>query len=223
VSLIQRLKERSIEKDAVILGQSLDYNPIAKLLDVGCGDGKRTMRWAKVIGTEDVTGLDAKDFGVPFRLIEGRVDKGFPLADESFDVIITHHVIEHVADTDLFVSELYRVLRRGGYAIVATPNMASGLLIAELILNKQPKWAHVSDFFFVRGYSHKGGYSDRLLQKHIGFLHRRLFTLQGLGAILTHYGFKVEYTRRFGYGAILGGGILGGLYAANILVKARRY
>lgn len=223
MSLIQRLKERSVEKDAIILGQSLEYNPMAKLLDVGCGDGIRTMRWAKVIGTMDITGLDAKNFGVPFKFIEGRVDKGFPLDDESFDVIITHHVIEHVADTDLFVSELYRVLRRGGYAIVATPNLASGLFIVELILNKQPKWAHVSDFFFVRGYSDKGGYSGRLLQKHIGFLHRRLFTKQGLMALLTHYGFEVEYTRRFGYGAILGGGILGGLYAANLLVKVRRY
>ena len=222
MNIIQKLKERSVEIDAEILGQSLEYNPIAKLLDVGCGDGIRTMRWAKAIGTKDVTGLDAKNFGVPFKLIEGRVDEGFPLEDESFDVIITHHVIEHVADTDLFVTELFRVLKRGGYAIVVTPNLASGLFIVELILNKQPKWAHVSDFFFVRGYSSKGGYSDRLLQKHIGFLHRRLFTKQGLAALLTHYGFKVEYTRRFGYGAVLGGGILGGLYAANILVKVRR-
>jgi len=222
MSIIQGLKERSIEIDAVILGKSLEYNPGAQLLDVGCGDGIRTVRWAKTIGTMDITGLDAKDFGVPFRLVEGRIDNGLPFEDRSFDVVITHHVIEHVSNTDLFVKELYRVLKKGGYTIVVTPNLASGLFIVELLLNKQPKWAHVSDFFFIRGYSTKGGYSNKLLQKHIGFLHRRLFTKQGLIGLLTHYGFTIECTKRFGYGAILGGGILGGLYAANLLVKARK-
>jgi len=44
-----------------------------------------------------------------------------PYAAESFDVIIANHVLEHVADDLKALSELRRVLKRGGTAILQTP------------------------------------------------------------------------------------------------------
>jgi SAM-dependent methyltransferase len=43
------------------------------------------------------------------------------LPSESLDVILTAHVLEHVPDTDCALSEIYRVLKPGGVALVAVP------------------------------------------------------------------------------------------------------
>jgi len=45
-----------------------------------------------------------------------------PFKDASFDCVISHHVIEHVPNDLLFLREVYRVLKKGGLAILGTPN-----------------------------------------------------------------------------------------------------
>lgn len=47
-----------------------------------------------------------------------------PFESESFDVILANHVLEHVADDLKALSELRRVLKRGGTAILQTPYSA---------------------------------------------------------------------------------------------------
>jgi SAM-dependent methyltransferase len=42
-------------------------------------------------------------------------------ADESFDLIVCSHVLEHVRDDAQAISELYRVLAKGGSAILMVP------------------------------------------------------------------------------------------------------
>lgn len=217
MKIIENLQKRSIGRDHKLIGSLLEYNPNARLLDIGCGDGALTKRLAEGIGTSNITGVDTVNMGVPFQLVKRNLDEGLPFENESFDVVISHDVIEHVSNTDLFVTEIYRVLKKGGYAVISTPNMASGLVIADLILNKQPKWACISDWFYF-----KDSYSKELLEKYKGFLHRRLFTLEGLVGLLTHYGFEVEDKRRHGYGPYIFGEILRGMYAANLTVKVRR-
>jgi SAM-dependent methyltransferase len=44
-----------------------------------------------------------------------------PFADDSFDVILCSHVLEHVVDDRKAMRELYRVLRPGGWALVLVP------------------------------------------------------------------------------------------------------
>ncbi len=46
-------------------------------------------------------------------------DIGFP--DNTFDLIVCCHVLEHVPRDDLAISELYRVLKPGGVAILQVP------------------------------------------------------------------------------------------------------
>ncbi len=44
-----------------------------------------------------------------------------PFKNETFDVVICNHVLEHVADLSKALSEIKRVLKLGGYAILQVP------------------------------------------------------------------------------------------------------
>lgn len=46
------------------------------------------------------------------------------LTAESFDFIHFSHLIEHLNEPDSFVDRVYRLLKKGGYIIVTTPNSA---------------------------------------------------------------------------------------------------
>ena len=45
-----------------------------------------------------------------------------PLKDNSFDIILCNHVIEHIKQDQKALSELLRVLKKGGTLILGTPN-----------------------------------------------------------------------------------------------------
>jgi SAM-dependent methyltransferase len=54
-----------------------------------------------------------------------RIDlHAIPYPDGSFDVVIANHVLEHVADDARVLSEIRRVLRPGGTAVLQTPYSA---------------------------------------------------------------------------------------------------
>jgi SAM-dependent methyltransferase len=58
----------------------------------------------------------------PTRLDIERIDmQEIPYPDESFDLVIANHVLEHVSDDLLALQELRRVLKVNGHAILQTP------------------------------------------------------------------------------------------------------
>lgn len=44
-----------------------------------------------------------------------------PFPDDHFDVILCNHVLEHIPDDKLAMSELYRVMKKGGWGIFQVP------------------------------------------------------------------------------------------------------
>ena len=42
--------------------------------------------------------------------------------DDSFDSIVSFQVIEHLEDDELFIKEIYRILKPGVIALLTTPN-----------------------------------------------------------------------------------------------------
>ena len=44
-----------------------------------------------------------------------------PLEAESFDAIICNHIMEHVEDDGKALSELHRIMRRGGWGVILSP------------------------------------------------------------------------------------------------------
>jgi 2-polyprenyl-3-methyl-5-hydroxy-6-metoxy-1,4-benzoquinol methylase len=98
-----------------------------RVLDLGSGEGRFAAELAAA--GADVLAADgaveplrrarARVPGVQTQLIDG--EAGWPMADASFDVVWAGEVIEHVADTAAWLSEVRRVLRAGGLLLLTTP------------------------------------------------------------------------------------------------------
>jgi|GEM_PF-4902788 len=70
----------------------------------------------------DVSGIDmARELG--FRVVLAEADQGMPLDEGSVDLVLAHHVIEHMEDPEGFMDECHRVLRPGGHLAVETPDI----------------------------------------------------------------------------------------------------
>ena len=90
-------------------------NVRGRLLDVGCG----TKPYRRYFQAEEYIGLE----------IEGRkkdADKVYdgkviPFENESFDSVISIEVLEHVFNPDEFLSEINRVLKKGGLLLLTVP------------------------------------------------------------------------------------------------------
>src|SRR4051794_20883984 len=108
-----------------------DPAPGSRLLDVGCADGSLTEEVARRTGATQLFGMELADiFIAPARargieVAQTDVTVRWPYEDASMDVVMSNQVIEHVAMTDFFFEEIKRVLKPGGYAIVATNNASS--------------------------------------------------------------------------------------------------
>ena len=99
-----------------------------RALDLGCGAGDFTAALARA-GAEAV-GVDVAEAAlerarsrhpeVEFRLVP--FDGPLPFEDGSFDLVWSSEVIEHVADTARWLSEVRRVLVPGGRLLLTTPS-----------------------------------------------------------------------------------------------------
>jgi len=114
----------------------------------------------------------------------------WPFRDNEFDVIVSNQVIEHLANTDHFFEEFYRIMKKGGYGIISTPNLSSLHNIIQLLLSFQPVFCNVSDKFLGLGNPLS---SQRFQRRPYPFhSHLRIFTTRALVDMCRVYGFKVE-------------------------------
>ena len=90
-----------------------------------------------------------------------------PFENESFDIIFCNHVLEHIEDDRKAMSELLRVMKKGGWGIVQVPMKNSLEKTYEDFTIKDPKerQKHFGQYDHVRWYGMD--YFDRL--KSVGF------------------------------------------------------
>jgi 2-polyprenyl-3-methyl-5-hydroxy-6-metoxy-1,4-benzoquinol methylase len=117
------------------------------LLDVGCGEGVLTHRWAQRLAPRRVVGIDLEDpvLGAEWAKrrapnLEYRIMKAenLPFADGEFDAATAIEVLEHVPDPEHTVAEMARVAKR--HLLVSVPreplwrglNMARGAYLRDL-------------------------------------------------------------------------------------------
>jgi 2-polyprenyl-6-hydroxyphenyl methylase / 3-demethylubiquinone-9 3-methyltransferase len=127
-----------------------------KVLDVGCGGGYASehlaRRQAIVYGTDilEESLREARDHAMQGNL---RIDysmcsaEQLPYDDEVMDSVTCFEVLEHVADKQRTLSEIYRVLRPGGWLLLDTLNKTVWskvvtIWLGEVLLRLIPRGTH---------------------------------------------------------------------------------
>jgi 2-polyprenyl-3-methyl-5-hydroxy-6-metoxy-1,4-benzoquinol methylase len=115
-----------LEKKFFSDDEQLRFGNTPSILDIGCATGAliaslRDKGW-RVTGVEiSPSAVYAKNE----RKLEVRniplEENNFP--DNSFDVILASHLIEHLNDPKIFLEETYRILKNGGFLFITTPNI----------------------------------------------------------------------------------------------------
>ncbi|MFI5005228.1 MAG: class I SAM-dependent methyltransferase [Solirubrobacterales bacterium] len=177
----------------------LDHVPVgARVLDVGCGEGRFTAALARAgreavgidVAQEPLRRAGAREEGLDLRLVPA--EGAWPLADVSFDAVWAGEVIEHVADTAGWLSEVRRVLRSGGALVLSTP--AHGPLTRLAV--------GLSERAFARRFDPRAE-------------HLRFYTRRSLVGLLEDFGFERIETRGLG-------GLIGPLPPRRTLLAAAR-
>jgi 2-polyprenyl-3-methyl-5-hydroxy-6-metoxy-1,4-benzoquinol methylase len=119
----------------------------ASVLDVGCGEGVLTLRWAEALGTRRVVGLDLPDPKLEtewqrrtrpnLSFVAGRGDQ-LPFAAAEFDLVAAIETLEHISEPDRTLAEMRRVAR--SHLLLSVPreplwralNLARGAYVGEL-------------------------------------------------------------------------------------------
>jgi SAM-dependent methyltransferase len=170
-----------------------EYNPNAEFLDCGCRDGEFTLKKAAKIGTKKIRGIEILEKTAVIAQARGikvyrrDLQKGLPFENETLDVVSASQIIEHLPDTDGFLREVNRVLKKGGYVIISTPNLASLDSILLLIGGWQPASANVSEETCAGVFSLIGA----KICIDDGPRHQRLFTLKALRELMQYHGFTI--------------------------------
>ena len=143
------------------------------VLDVGCGEGVLTYRWAQRLGEKPIVGIDLPDpkltvqwqtrrrENLEFRPVDVDVDGLRSFRDGSFDLAAAIEVLEHVPDPERTLAEMARVAAR--HLLVSVPreplwrglNVARGAYLRELG-NTPGHVNHWSKRSFVRAASRHG-------------------------------------------------------------------
>jgi SAM-dependent methyltransferase len=127
-SVLRSHRWRTVENSAAYVLDRLE--PGTNVLDVGCGPGTITIDMARRVAPARVVGLDAADdaiaaareaaaaAGVTNLEVETGDVYALDHADDSFDVVHAHQVLQHLADPVAALREMRRVCRPGGVVAV---------------------------------------------------------------------------------------------------------
>lgn len=89
----------------------------SEVLDVGCGNGFIAHHLSAMLAT-NVLGIDlanSAEAPIDYRRFDGT---RFPLPNDSVDAVLLCYVLHHAQDVCAVLSEVRRVLRNGGFAII---------------------------------------------------------------------------------------------------------
>ena len=108
--------------------------PCSKILDLGCGNGisAKLLNQADfdVVGT-DISSLflkEAQDWENSRLRYQVCDVMELPFESESFNVICSNELVEHLPDVETALTEMMRVVCKGGRIVISGPNLCSPLI-----------------------------------------------------------------------------------------------
>ncbi len=119
-----KIADSKTEKMSSIIQRIYKSKP-SNLLVVGCGSGIEAAILAQQLDA-NVIGIDAEGKFNQNASKYAKLYKGNAMAlafeDESFDFVYCYHALEHIKYPQKALSEIYRVLKKGGGYWIGTPN-----------------------------------------------------------------------------------------------------
>ena len=103
------------------------------VLEVGCGEGRGvslTLQHARTFTAVDKIHEVVNELQQKYpegRFIQMNIPPFHHLSDNSYDVVLSFQVIEHIDEDRLFLKEIHRVLKPGGVLLLTTPNRRMSL------------------------------------------------------------------------------------------------
>lgn len=227
--ILMRQRKNAYDRNLKNILSCLEEQPDARLLDLGCDDGKWTSRLGEAAGTSQLYGVEiveerralAGELGID--TIPANLNQQLPYEDSYFDIVHANQVIEHLSNTDLFVAEIFRVLKPNGYMIISTENLASWHNIFALILGYMPfsltnvtiKTADLANPF--------APHNGEVFYETQSWLHKTVFTTTGLLHLFKLHGFEEIQVKGAGYypfGELFSG--MDPYHSAFIAIKAKK-
>lgn len=108
------------------------------VLDLGCGFGE----FAGVVFNQIEMGIDINETelkaafrGKKYKKVKLADARKLPFASSSYNTVVSVSVIEHITDSNEVLSEVYRVLKKGGLFVfsVTTPELNKHLFVPKLL------------------------------------------------------------------------------------------
>lgn len=124
----------------------------AKILELGSGLGEFAQKI--LINNNDITCLDIDEGYVAnlrkngFKADKADFNTSLKFNDSQFDGVVTLEVIEHLVNAEFFLCEIKRVLKKGGWLLISTPNVSwFGYRLRFLLGGIPPKEGYHFRFF----------------------------------------------------------------------------
>lgn len=182
----------------------LELDKNASFLDLGCDDGAFTQHFIKKVKSKKVYGIDidatkirkARKLGI--KAVKSDLNTKFPFKNNFFDVILANQVIEHIYQIDNFISNIYRILKPRGYAVIATENASSWCNIFASIMGWQI-FSLTNTSSKMWGLGNPWSFHKNVVPKPDSWLHVRIYNVRGLKELFEIHGFKVEKIGGAGY------------------------
>jgi len=186
-----------------------------EILDFGAGTGNLTQRFQALGRFSRITAVDLMlrpdEIDESIQWISSDLNEAIDIPAQSFDVIVSAEVIEHLENPRAIAREWFRLLRPGGILVFSTPNNESWRSLVTLLLQ-----------------GHFVYFSDTCYPAHITALLRK-----DIDRILSETGFskpKFVFTNVGGIPKLpwlhwqtVSGGLLRGLrYSDNLLAIAHK-
>ncbi len=122
----------------VLTTLGVDLPKTAKILDFGCGAGDilkalRRLGYVNAEGYEVVDGPTMLGADQDYITVGTLLDLRLPYADNTFDLVISDQVFEHVQDQVRVFSELHRITKPGGHGLHIFPAQYSPIEVHNFV------------------------------------------------------------------------------------------